>query len=118
MAEISRNEPVLWNGAKLGMAQTSKYNHDGAVSQEDTDDGIVLAFGTEKTTLQVELMSPVGGFKVKIRPQEQGRLQVLCEGELHTIDDAVMTSKGRDSGAADGKTKATWNFVGGKPKIT
>lgn len=117
MAEITRNSPVLWNGKKIGKAQKNTYDQNGNVGQELTDDGIVYTFGPVLTTLKIDIMSPVAGPGITVEVQEQGTLQVLCEGKLHTIP-AAMTSKSQDSEAASGKNTATWNFVGGKPVIT
>ena len=115
--EVTRNSPVYWNNKKIGLAQKSQYEQNGAVGQEDTDDGIVYTFGRIKTTLRVDIISPVGGTRVRPRVQEQGKIQVLVEGELHVIDMAC-TSKSQDSDAGSGKTMATWNFVGGEAQIT
>jgi hypothetical protein len=111
-SQVTRNSPVYWNNKKLGLAQKSSYKQDGQVTQEDTADGIVLAFGTVRTALQVDILSPPGGPGIAVEVQEQGQLQILCEGKLHTID-ACMTNKGQDSDAGKGATTATWNFVGG-----
>jgi hypothetical protein len=111
-SKVTRNSPVYWNGKKLGLAQKSSYKQDGQVTQEDTADGIVLAFGTIRTALQVDILSPPSGPEAVVEVQEQGSLQVLCEGKLHTID-ACCTNKGQDSDAGKGATMATWNFVGG-----
>jgi hypothetical protein len=116
-SQITRNSPVYWNGKKMGLAQKSKYDQNGAVTQEDVADGIVLAIGTPKTSLQVDILVPVGGPDVLVEMQDQGSLAVLCEGKLHTID-AVCTSKSQDSEAGSGKTMATWSFVGPKAQIS
>jgi hypothetical protein len=116
-SQITRNSPVYWNNKKIGRAQKSKYDQNGAVTQEDTADAIVLAIGQIKTSLQLDILSPVGGPGVTVRVQEQGKLAVLCEGQLHTID-AVCTSKSQDSEAGSGKTMATWSFVGGEAQIS
>lgn len=116
-SQVTRNSPVYWNNKKLGLAQKSKYDQDGAVTQEDTADGIVLAFGTIKTALQVDILSPPGGPGIAVEVQGQGSLQILCEGKLHTID-ACMTRKSQDTDAAKGATMATWNFVGGAARKT
>ncbi len=117
MAVVTRNQPDYWNDRKLGFAQKSTYDQNGAVTQEDTSDAIVLAIGRIKTALKVDIVTPQGGSGITVRVQEQGKLQVLCEGELHTIQ-AVMTSKSQDSEAGSGKTMASWSFVGGEPIIT
>lgn len=116
-APITRNTPVYWNNRKLGYAQKSKYDQNANVTQEHAADSIVLAIGRPTTALQVDLLSPIGGIGIIVRVQEQGKLQVLCEGELHTID-AVLMSKSQDSEAGNGRTTATWSFVGGEPIIT
>lgn len=116
MAEVTRNSPVLWNGRKLGKVQKSTYEQNGNVGQELTDDGIVLTLGPILTTLKIDILSPVGGPGVEVAVQEQGTLQVLCEGKLHTLK-AILNSKSQDSDAGNGKTMATWNFLGGEPKI-
>lgn len=117
MADVTRNSPVLWNGRKIGKAQKNTYEQNGNVGQELTDDGIVLTLGPILTNLKIDILSPVGGPGVKIELQEQGKLQVICEGELHTID-AVLANKSQDSEAQNGKTMATWTFLGGKPTKT
>src|SRR5215207_5578045 len=94
--EVTRNSPVYWNNRKIGNAQQSSYEENGNVSQGLVADGIVLAFGPVLTTLKIDLMSPVGGPKVRVRPQEQGKLQILVEGQLHNIE-AVCASKSQDS---------------------
>lgn len=114
--QVTRNSPVYWNGRKLGLAQKSKYDQDGAVTQEDVADGILLAQGHIKTALQVDILSPPGGPGITVKVQEQGSLQILCEGKLHTID-ACLSRKSQDSDAGKGATMATWNFVGGEPRI-
>jgi len=115
--EVTRNSPVYWNSKKLGKAQKGSYEQNGAVGQEDTDDGIVYTFGRVKTTLRVDILSPVGGPGINVQVQEQGKISVLVEGKLHVID-MVCTSKSQDSEAGSGKTMVTWNFVGGAPQIT
>lgn len=114
---ITRNSPVYWNNEKIGLCQKSKYDQNGTVAQEHTADEIVLAIGRPTTALQIDILSPVGGPGIRVRTQEQGKLAVLCEGELHTID-AVLVTKSQDSEAANGRTMASWNFVGGEPVIT
>lgn len=114
-SKVTRNSPVYWNNKKLGLAQDSEYDQDGAVTQEDVADGIVLVFGRIKTRLKVTLLSPPGGPEAACEVQEQGQLQILCEGKLHTID-ACCTGKSQKSDAAKGANMVTWNFVGGEPR--
>src|SRR5688572_15673803 len=97
-SRVTRNQPVYWNGKKLGLAQKSKYDQNANVTQEQCSDEIVLAIGRVTTALQVDILSPVGGPGITVEVQEQGKLAVLCEGKLHTID-AVMMSKSQDSDA-------------------
>ncbi len=114
---VTRFSPVYWNSQKIGLCQKAKYDQNGTVAQEQTADEIVLAIGRPTTSLNIDILSPVGGPGIRIRVQEQGKLGVLCEGELHTID-AVLVTKSQDTEAGNGRTTATWNFVGGEPAIT
>lgn len=114
---VTRNTPIYWNNKKIGLAQKGEYSQNGAVGQEDTDDGTVLTFGRIKTTVRVDILCPPGGPGVVVNVQEQGKLSLTSEGKLHTID-AVLTEKSQSWEAGNGKTAATWSFVGGAPEIT
>lgn len=116
-SRVTRNSPVYVNDKKIGLAQKSKYDQNANVNQEQASDEIVLAIGRVTTALQVDVLSPVGGPGIVVEVQEQVKLQILCEGKLHTIQ-AVMTNKSQDSEAGNGKTMASWSFVGGPPVIT
>ena len=114
---VTRNTPVYWNGKKIGLAQKGEYSQNGAVGQEDTDDGTILTFGRIKTTCRVDILSPPGGPGIVVAVQEQGKLSLTVEGKLHTIE-ATCTEKSASWEAANGKTMSTWSFVGGAPEIT
>jgi hypothetical protein len=116
-APVTRVSPVYWNDKKIGYLQKVKYDQNANVTQEQTLDAIVLAIGRGTTAFALDILSPIGGIGITVNPQEQGKLKILSEGKLHVVE-VVMTSKSHDSEAANGRTMASWSFVGGEPQIT
>lgn len=114
-ATVTRFSPVYFNSKKLGLVQKVKYTINGAVTQEDTADEIVLAFGKIKTALQLDVIAPPSGPGFTADVQVTGKLQILCAGKLHSFDGTLSTLS-QDSDATKGTTTLTYDWVGGEPQ--
>src|SRR5690348_1831149 len=95
---VSRFSPVYFNNKKVGLIQKVKYDIDGAVTQEETADGIVLAFGHIKTALQMDVITPPSGPGFDAGVQQTGKLQILSGGKLHSFD-GTLSRLSQDSDA-------------------